>query len=171
MCVTSPLPRIAPAFAQAVLHRSWLLCAIWSLLLFTDMALLRLLPPDGPCHPILIGLSLGCSIRKLLSLVHSSLKGGLFCSPKLAHCGSYLQSSANRLYPSAFSGASLCFLSQPSPSVSLSLLPCCLPLSLLFPQISLSCEHSQALPPSPSLLWSPMLIVEALIKRGRELFI
>src|SRR5258705_2768749 len=69
-CVMSLLPKIAHAFVRAMLHRSWLPCAIWSLLLFIGTALLRLLLPDALCHPILSGLSLGYLLSKPLSFPH-----------------------------------------------------------------------------------------------------
>src|SRR6266705_2454343 len=68
-CVMSPFLKIAPAFAREMLHRSWRLCAIWSLRLFIERALLRFLRPDAPVHRIPSGLSLGCMLLKPLSFL------------------------------------------------------------------------------------------------------
>src|SRR5437762_2470001 len=79
------------------------------------MALLRLFPPDVLSRPILIGLSLGCSIHKPPSLAHSYLKGGIVQThpdwPTVAPTCNRLPRDSTRR---ASLGPLYAFLAQPS---------------------------------------------------------
>src|SRR6266487_2569676 len=60
MCVMSPLPKIAPASAQATLLRFWLPAATWLLLLFIALGLLTSLLRVASFPTILAELSTSC---------------------------------------------------------------------------------------------------------------
>src|SRR6266849_1086094 len=60
MCVMSPLPKTAPASAQATLLRFWLPVATWLLLLFIAQGLLTSLLPVASFPTIPAGLSTSC---------------------------------------------------------------------------------------------------------------
>src|SRR5260370_8629036 len=60
MCVMSPLPKTAPASAQATLLRFWLPVATWLLLLFIAQGLLTSLLPVASFPTIPPGLSTSC---------------------------------------------------------------------------------------------------------------
>jgi hypothetical protein len=143
----SRLPKIDHAFVRAMLHRSWLPCAIWSLLLFIGTALLRLLLPDALCLPIPSGLSLGCLLSKPLSFSHFSPQRRCLSFLSTSH---HLQPSDPEIRSFDFSWSSLSFFADTRLFFSLSLPPFWFPFPRLFSLTFLSCQHSQALPVQPN---------------------